>query len=123
MKIPDGYQAVMPYLIVKDAAAFIEFTKKVFNAELTLHILNDENLVRHAEIKINGSVIMFADCTEMFKPRGATLMVYVENADESYKKAIEEGSEIIRELSDQEYGRSGGVTDPFGITWWITSVI
>jgi uncharacterized glyoxalase superfamily protein PhnB len=123
MKIPDGYQAVTPYLIVKDAAAFIEFTKKVFNAELTLHILRDENLVRHAEIKINGSIIMFADCTELFRPREATLMVYVENADETYKKAVEEGSEIISELTDQQYGRSGGVTDPFGITWWITSVI
>jgi PhnB protein len=123
MKIPDGYEAVMPYLIVKNASAFIDFTKKVFNAELTFRILRDENLVRHAEIKIGGSPIMLADCTDKFRPREATLMVYVENADETYKKAIDEGAEIITELSNQEYGRTGGITDPFGITWWITSVI
>ena len=123
MKIPDGYEAVMPYLIVKNASAFIDFTKKVFNAELTFRILRDENLVRHAEIKIGGSPIMLADCTDKFGPREATLMVYVENADETYKKAIDEGAEIITELSNQKYGRTGGITDPFGITWWITSVI
>ncbi len=123
MKIPDGYEVVMPYLILKNASAFIDFTKKVFNAELTFRILRDENLVRHAEIKIGGSPIMLADCTDKFRPREATLMVYVENADETYKKAIDEGAEIITELSNQEYGRTGGITDPFGITWWITSVI
>jgi uncharacterized glyoxalase superfamily protein PhnB len=123
MKIPDGYEVVMPYLILKNASAFIDFTKKVFNAELTFRILRDENLVRHAEIKIGGSPIMLADCTDKFGPREATLMVYVDNTDETYKKAIDEGAEIITELSNQEYGRTGGITDPFGITWWITSVI
>ncbi len=123
MKIPDGYQAVMPYLIIKNASAFIGFTRKVFNAELTFQVMSDENLIRHAEINIGGSIIMFAESTEKFKPREATLMIYVENADETYKKAINGGAEIITELSNQEYGRTGGITDPFGITWWITSVI
>jgi len=122
MKIPDGYQAVTPYLIVKNATAFIDFTKKVFNAELSLHIPLGENRVRHAEINIDGSIIMLADSTEQFKPHETTLMVYVENADETFKKAVAEGGEIIRELSNQEYGRSGGIKDPFGISWWITSV-
>ena len=35
MEIPKGHQAVMPYLMVEDAAKFIEFTKDVFDAELT----------------------------------------------------------------------------------------
>ena len=123
MKVPEGYQAVMPYLIVNGASKFIDFTKKVFNAELKFHVLIDKNRIQHAEIKINGSVIMFADGTDEFKPREANLMVYVENADEIFKKAISERAEIVRELSDQEYGRTCGVKDPFGITWWITSVI
>jgi uncharacterized glyoxalase superfamily protein PhnB len=122
MKIPDGHQAVIPYLLVKNATAFINFTKKVFNAELSLHIPLDKNLIRHAEINIGGSIIMLADSTEEFKSREATLMVYVENADETFNKAVTEGGEILRELSNQEYGRSGGIKDPFGISWWITSV-
>lgn len=32
MKIPDGYQQVMPYLIVRDATKFVDFTSKVFGA-------------------------------------------------------------------------------------------
>ena len=32
MTIPEGYQAVMPYLILKNAEGFIDFTEKVFNA-------------------------------------------------------------------------------------------
>ncbi len=38
------------------------------------------------------------------------------------KKAIEEGAITVTELSDQNYGRTGGVSDPLGNSWWITSV-
>ena len=123
MKIPDGYQAVMPYLLVNGAQKFIDFTEKVFSAKLKLKMMRDEKLVQHAEINIGESMIMLADSTEEFQPRQTTLMVYVDNADETYEKAIAEGAKVVRELSDQEYGRSGGVIDPFGITWWITSII
>ena len=41
---------------------------------------------------------------------------------ESFKKAIAEGATVLMELSDQNYGRTCGVTDPFGNIWWITSV-
>ena len=123
MKVPEGYQPVMPYLLIEGALKFIDFTEKVFGAKLKLKVMRNEKLVQHAEINIDDSVIMLADSTEEFKPREVTLMVYVANADETYKRAIAEGAKVVRELSDQEYGRSGGVTDPFGITWWITSVI
>jgi uncharacterized glyoxalase superfamily protein PhnB len=123
MKLPEGYQAVMPYLLVNGASKFIDFAENVFDAKLKFHVMRDENLIQHAEILIGDSVIMLADSTEELKPREATLMVYVDNADKTFKKAIDAGVSVIRELSDQEYGRSGGVTDPFGITWWITSVI
>lgn len=121
-KIPANYQTVMPYLIIKDATKFIAFTKKVFDATLAYKTMRDENIIMHAEIMIGESTIMFADATEKFKPRPAGLFVYVANADETYKIAIESGATIITELSDQPYGRSGGVTDSFGNSWWITSV-
>lgn len=35
MNIPEGHQAVMPYLMIEDAAGFIEFIKMVFEAEMT----------------------------------------------------------------------------------------
>ena len=34
MNIPEGHQAVMPYLMLDDAAGFIQFIKDVFDAEI-----------------------------------------------------------------------------------------
>lgn len=121
-KIPDNYQTVMPYLIIPNAAEFILFTQKVFGAEETYKAMRDENTIMHAEIMIGESTVMFADATEQYKPRPAGLFVYADNADDTFKKAIDAGATVVTELADQPYGRSGGVSDPFGNTWWITSV-
>jgi uncharacterized glyoxalase superfamily protein PhnB len=123
MEIPSGHQTIMPYLIVPGAEKFSAFMQKVFGAEETFKRLReDEKTVMHAEIKIGNSTIMFADTTNKFKTSNAGLFIYVANADESYKKAIDEGATTVMELSDQDYGRTCGVSDPFGNTWWITSV-
>jgi len=105
MNIPANYQTVMPYLIIPDAKNFIVFTQKVFDAKETCKTMRDENT-----------------STEVYSPRPAGLFMYVEDADETYKKAIDAGATIITELADEPYGRSGGVADPFGNSWWITSV-
>ena len=31
------------------------------------------------------------------------------------------GAKLVTPVADQQYGRSGGVEDPFGLTWWITT--
>jgi len=120
--IPANYQTVMPYLIIKNAANFIPFVEKVFGAKQTYKTMRDEKTIMHAEIMIGECTIMFADSTEKYKPRPAGFFVYVKNADETFKIAIEAGAKILTELSDQPYGRSGGVTDPFGNSWWFVSI-
>ncbi len=125
MKLPKGHQVVMPYLMVKGALKFIDFVKSVFNAELTtsMHKLREDGAtVIHSEITIGGSTIMFTDATEQWREQTANLFVYVDNADHTFKKAIDSGATTVMELSDQDYGRTCGVTDPFGNVWWITSV-
>jgi len=121
-KIPDGYQTVTPYLIIKNAAAFIEFTERVFDAKLISKHMRDETIIMHAEIKIgDDSIIMFADSTEQFSPRPAGFFVYVDNADKTYETALSNGAVAVTEITDQPYGRSGGVEDAFGNTWWLTT--
>ncbi|HWH63940.1 MAG TPA: hypothetical protein VNS50_11725, partial [Ginsengibacter sp.] len=66
LKIPENYQTVMPYLIVKDAAKFISFMQTVFDAVETYKAMRDENIIMHAEIMIGGSTIMFADSTDTY---------------------------------------------------------
>jgi PhnB protein len=121
LNIPEGFQTVMPYLIVPGAEKFSDFMKKVFNAKETHKQMRSEGVVRHAQLNLGGSTIMFADASDDFPSNTAGMFVYVENADEIYTKALDEGATSIMPPADQDYGRSCGVTDPFGNSWWITS--
>ena len=121
MKLPHGYNTVMPYLILKETAQFIEFSKKVFGAkELSLHCNGDGSMM-HAEIQIGGSTIMIGESKNEWPVQNASLFINVEDADETFTKAIASGSETVMPLDNKDYGRSGGIKDPFGNTWWITT--
>lgn len=124
MSIPTQYQTVTPYLIIKDALSFLQFMQELFGAEVTEKHFRDESetTVMHAELKIGNASIMCAEATDQWKTEPAGLFIYVENADASYAKALELGCTTIMELTDQSYGRTCGVKDTFGNTWWITSV-
>jgi len=122
LNVPEGYNQVMPYLIVENAPAFLEFAEKVFGAEERSKAMRDEKLIQHAEISIGGSVIMIADATELYKPQPAGLFIYVDDCDAVYKNALADGATSKSEPADQSYGRSAGVNDAFGNTWWITAV-
>ena len=121
VNIPEGYQRIMPYLIVENAAAFIDFAKKVFGAEEKIKMMRDKETIMHAEVTIGESVIMIADATETYNPRPAGLFIYVDECDEVYQKAMQHGAETVAEPANQQYGRSAGIQDAFGNTWWITS--
>lgn len=124
MILPKGHQAVMPYLILNNALQFIDFTKKVFGAEEShTPVLREDGTIMHAEIIISGSTIMFTDASNDWSKQTANLFVYVANADDTYKIALKNGATSLMELSDQEYGRTCGVTDSFGNVWWIISLI
>lgn len=122
MNLPKDHQTVMPYLILKDVHGFLKFAQNVFDAEILTEHLDDENRVIHAEIKIGNSTIMMGESNEIWNVNNAGMLIYVVNADKAYHDAIENGAESILEMEDKEYGRSGGVKDPFGNIWWITSV-
>ncbi len=121
--VPDNYNSVMPYLILKNVSGFIAFTGKVFNSRQTLKVMRDENTVMHAEITIGDSLIMCADSTDQYEPQTANLFIYVEDADATYYQALENDATVVTDMANQSYGRSGSVKDPFGNTWWITSTI
>ena len=124
VNIPEGNQAVMPYLMLQNAAGFMEFTKTVFGATQNhdIHYQPDSDKIMHAEIMISGSTVMFCDTKEPWQPTPANMFVYVANADETYEKALANGATSVMPPSDQNYGRACGVTDPFGNVWWITNV-
>lgn len=122
MNIPKGHQPVMPYLMMEDAASFIEFIKTVFNAEMTHQDIRGE-IIGHCEANIGGGTIMFSQSRDEWKPATANMFVYVPDADATHKKALESGATNVMEMADQDYGRSGGFADPHGNVWWVTSVV
>lgn len=120
---PIRHQTVKPYLFVNGASFLLEFLQKVFDAKLIRLIFTNDKLIRHAEIQIGTGTILLADASNGTESCDATIIVCVDNADITFRKALAEGAKIVSELTSQSISRTGSITDPFGITWWITSVI
>lgn len=128
--IPDGYHAVTPYLVIDGAAKAIDFYKRAFGAVEVMRMPDPNGKIGHAEIRIGDSHIMLADEYPDMGYRGptslggaaVTLMVYVDNADETFRQALACGAQEMQPLKDQFYGdRSGTVKDPFGHIWTIAT--
>ena len=118
--IPDEYHSVQPYLIVKGAAKLIDFMKETFGATEKMRMDGPDGSIGHAEVQIGDSVVMLADASEMFPAMPATVLVYVEDCDGAYKRALAAGGQSEREPENQFYGdRSAGVLDASGNRWYI----
>jgi len=120
--VPQGHQQVMPYLIVQNASAFFSFMQAVFNATEKMKVMRDDYIIMHAEMQLGNSTIMFTDATDEFPVQTAGLFVYVDDCDATYVKALGLNANSIMPPADQDYGRSAGIADPYGNTWWITSI-
>lgn len=121
MKIPEQYLPVMPYLILDDATAFLDFAKSVFNATEQLLVPGElPRSIMHGEIRIGQAVIMFAQATSEWKKKPAGMFIYVDNVDETYQTALRKNASMLMEPALKEYGYSAGFEDPLGNQWWIT---
>jgi PhnB protein len=120
--IPEGHAALTPYLIVRDAPAFVVFLERAFGGRERMRIADSEGAIRHGEVEIGGSRVMLADATDESSLLPAMLHLYVEDVDGAYRKALDAGAHSLREPTDQYYGdRIAGVKDAFGNQWWIAS--
>jgi PhnB protein len=124
--IPDGYPQVIPYLSMEGAADAIEFYCSVLGATERVRMDAPEGKIGHAELDIGGSVIMLADVfPEMGGPTAKslggtpiTIMVYVDDVDKVFAKALEKGATETSPVQNQFYGdRSGVFEDAWGYKW------
>lgn len=123
-KIPEGYHAVTPYLIVSGATRLIDFLVQVFGAEERFRMPGPGGTIGHAELTIGDSTLMLSDGGGMNPPTSAMLLVYVDDVDRIYRKALAAGAMSAEEPNDKFYGdRTATVTDPFGIRWSISTHI
>lgn len=120
--IPEGYTAVTPYLIVKDVDAVLRFVKETFGAEIVEEHRLPDGSVMHADVRVGGAHIMMGQANEKSTERLGSILVYVPDADAVYARALEAGGKSLQEMTTQFYGdRSGGVEDPGGVAWWIST--
>jgi PhnB protein len=127
--IPDGYHSVTPYLIVDGAEEAIRFYERAFGASEVLRLPMGDK-IGHAEIRIGDSVVMLSDEWPDHgklgpKARGgatSSLMIYLEDVDGAFDRALAAGATVERPVEDQFYGdRSGTVLDPFGHSWTLST--
>jgi PhnB protein len=120
-------QSVTPYMILKNAATAIDFYKEAFGAAELMRHADPDGRVRHAEIQIGNSTLMLVDefphMRSVQSMGGSPVQIFlrVDDADTCAKRAVAAGAKITKPVADESYGRSGGLTDPFGLVWWICS--
>jgi PhnB protein len=94
-------------MVVTDVGAEVEFLRSVFGAT------GDVRRDRPAEVRIGDSLAMVSEAgdRDVFP---AFLYVYVEDADDTYRRAMDDGATSIESPLDSPYGdRRAMVRDPF----------
>lgn len=125
--IPDEYPRVIPYLLVDDANAAIDFYVEVLGATERMRMPGEEpEKIGHAELEIGDSMIMLADESPEMNLRGpkliggspVTICVYVTDTDATCERAAAAGATTLSPPETQFYGdRSAIFEDPFGHVW------
>ena len=128
--VPKGYHTATPYLIVRGAAAAIDFYKRAFGAKEKVRMSRPDGGVMHAEIQVGDSMIMLTDENpawgSMAPPSLAGspthVMLYVRDVDAFVARAVAAGAKVAMALENMFWGdRYGKITDPFGHHWSVAT--
>ena len=128
--IPDGYHTATPYLTIRGADRAIDFYKRAFGATEIYRMPGPGGKVMHAEIKIGDSIIMLSEefpemdvrSPESLGGAGASILLYVEDCDRAFERAVSAGATSKMPPADMFWGdRFGKLTDPFGHVWSIAT--
>lgn len=127
--------SIIPYLIYKDAPKAIEWLCNAFNFERHLVIPGQNGMISHAELKLDGIMIMLSSFTinktnefsKLLKHPSETggcetqapyIIMEDSNLDEHYARAKAAGAKIIVDLREEDYGgRNYSCADPEGHIW------
>lgn len=104
-------------MVVSDAAAAVEFMRAVFGA--TGPVVAG----RPVELRIGDSVVMVSEAGER-DAFPAFLYIYVDDADDVYRRALTAGAVIVEEPWDTPYGdRRAMLRDAFGNLYQVATRI
>jgi len=122
--IPEGHHSVTPYLVVAGAAKLVKFLEQAFSGTCVERLNGPNGAIAHAEVKIGDTIVMLGEASERARAYTATLHYYVTNVDETHRRAVAAGAQVLSEPTDMFYGdRTGAVVDPCGNSWYIATHI
>jgi uncharacterized glyoxalase superfamily protein PhnB len=123
--------ALTPYLVVSDARAALDWYVEVFGAvpRGEPHV-NTDGTIGHMEVDIGDAVLMFAESSDLYPdvPVQApdspttfshTLHLQVPDVDKTVVLARRGGAVVERDPTDEPYGRTAVLVDPFGHRWML----
>lgn len=114
---------LIAYATIADPRAAIELYKQALDASVTNIMEGPNGSVMHAELAICGQRFMFSGEWPGFSNAPidrspVNFMLYVDNADEAHKKAIEAGMTSSSEPQDMFWGdRNAKAIDGHGYEW------
>jgi PhnB protein len=119
---PGQIRSVQPFLHLVDAEEMIVFLQNAFGGQVQGDVpKSPEGKLLHATIQIGDNTLEVAEADSEFQPMPCHLHLHIDDADEMYEQAIKAGATSIEAPSNKPYGRSGGVKDAFGNSWYLTS--
>lgn len=120
---PDGYNSASVYLIADGGQRVVDFVKKTFGADELRRFDTPDGKTMHGELRIGETVVMIADAGGNYPGFPAWLHVYVPDVDATYQEALEAGGSSVQAPARKEGDpdKRGGVKDPAGNTWWIST--
>lgn len=122
---------IMPTMRYRNAPAAIDWLSKVFGFERHAVYANPDGTIAHAELTLNGGMIMLGSGKDDeygrgFKPPSElgfetrSTYIVVPDADAVHARAVAAGANIVRPLQDTPYGsREFSLKDPEGHSWSI----
>jgi PhnB protein len=118
---PEGLRSIQPYLHLPGAEKMITFLEEAFGAHAQGVAKSEDGKVLHATIQIGNWTLEVAEAHGGAQPMPCHLHLHVPDADAWYARAMRAGATSIETPSDKPYGRSGGIRDAFGNSWFITT--
>jgi PhnB protein len=109
---PSRYRnPVVPHIYVDGASSGIDFYKQAFGAVELFRIAYPNGKILHAEISINGSVVMIGDPDDKLygEPRhlgrtSASLHIFVDDNEAVLRRALKAGAEQVQPPTEMFYG-------------------
>jgi PhnB protein len=120
---PNNYNSLSPYLIADDAEQLVDLLKVIFNASTLRRYDREDGKIAHIELKLDDSVIMISNSTEVYEANKSMLHLYVPDVFKTFNLAIKNGCEIIDQpkKSEGDPDTRGSFYDSAGNYWTIST--